>query len=200
MFNVLIDELPEEWNGYPVDMDFRTGILISQCMADEELSDVERFYTVRGLLFPESAPNDIEDVEAAIRWYLTEYNHDNHVKSRGKAKKAEETEVFDFDVDQWRIYAAFRMQYGIDLSTAQMHWFVFMGLLANLNDCTLVRVMNTRGKKITNKMSPETIQALKDAKARFAIKTPKERPRSAEEQAALDEFMKYANINKEPRA
>lgn len=200
MFNVLIDELPDTWNGYKIHTDFRNGILISQCMEDETISDYERFYTAAELLFQEGQDPSVDEIEEAIHWYLTEYNHDNQVKNGKKRKQTEEIPLFDFDVDQWRVYAAFRAQYGIDLNVADMHWFVFMGLLSNLNECALTRVMNTRAKKITSKMSPEAKQALKDAKDRFSIKPVREKPRSPEEQAALDEFMKYANLNKEPRA
>ena len=37
MFNVLLDPLPQEWNGYPIDTDFQTGIQINPCLGDETL-------------------------------------------------------------------------------------------------------------------------------------------------------------------
>ena len=191
MFNVLLDELPEEWHGYPIDSNFRTGIMISKALVDEDLSDMESFYTAADLLFPERMP-PVEEIGKGIKWYLTEYNHDNHVDNDEK----DVTPIFDYDLDQWRVYAAFKSQYGIDLNTVDMHWFVFMGLLGNLQECTLTRVMNTRARKITSKMGPAERRALERAKKAFAIKSGKERPMTSEEKQRVDEFMKYVHITK----
>lgn len=189
MWNVLIDPLPEEWNGFLIDSDFRTGIMISQCLADESLSDLERFYTAVDLLFPEEKPAN-EDAAEALKWFMNEYHHDN------PSDEKSEVQVMDFDIDQFRIYSAFLNQYRIDLSTATMHWFIFMGLLANLNECTFTGVMQIRQKKITARMSSEEKKSIKQAKKVFAIKPQREEHLSIKEQQAVDEFLKYANINK----
>ena len=199
MWNVLLDSFPEEWKGYPIDSDFQTGIQISQCLADDELSETERFFTAVELLFPDSEHRPgVEEAAQALGWFLNEYHHDNNTDEKS------DVPVLDFDMDQWRIYAAFRSQYKIDLNTERMHWFAFMGLLANLDECSLTNVMNVRQKKINAKMSPEEIRAIKRAKKVFAIKPEKKKSLSAQEQKAVDEFMKYANINRkdspEPRA
>ena len=189
MFNVMLDPLPCEWNGYQIDSSFRTGIKISMCMTDPDVSDIERFYIATYLLFPEERPEPQAAAEA-IEWFMTEFNHDNY------QQKKNEDIIMDWDADQWRIYAAFRSQYHIDLRTAQMHWFVFMGLLGNLQECSLTNVMDIRQKKITSKMSKEEKTAYRNAKKIFAIKAPGKENMTPEEQARVDEFMKYANINK----
>ena len=143
------------------------------------------------LLFPQDKP-PVNEAEEAITWFLNEYNHDNMASK----KKEKEEIVFDFDIDQWRIYAAFKSQYNIDLNTAQLHWFVFMGLLSNLAECALTRVMDIRQKEITPKMSRKEKNAIMAAKKVFAINPPKELTLSAKEQQAVEEFMKYANISK----
>lgn len=191
MFNVLLDKLPDSWNGYPIDTNFRTGIMISQVLNDKELSDAESFYTAAELLFPEIIP-PVDEIKEGIKWYMTEYNHDN------PSKEKSDTILFDYDIDQWRVYAAFLEQYGIDLNTADMHWFVFMGLLGNLKECTLTKVMNTRARKITPKMSPAERRALEKAKAMYAIRADVKEPISPEEQKRLNDFMKYAKLNKKP--
>ncbi len=193
MFNVLLDHLPQEWNGYPIDTDFQTGILINQCLGDATLSERERFYTAAGLLFTEKWPETNREVADAINWYMTEYNHDNKVEG-----DKPDIMVMDWDIDQWRIYAAFRQQYQVDLNKEEMHWFVFMGLLSNLEECAFTHVMEIRQRKISPKMSPEAKAALKRAKKVFAIEEPKGEL-SAEEQRRVDEFLKYANIKREPK-
>ncbi len=191
MFNVLLDPLPEEWNGYAIDTDFQTGIMISQCLADESLSDTERFYAAARLLFLKNCPGN-EEIAEAIKWYMTEYSHDNT-----KPEKSELV-IMDWNIDQWRIYAAFRQQYGIDLNVDRIHWFTFMGLLSNLQECAFTRVMDVRQKKITAKMSNEEKAALRKAKMVFEIKQPKE-AMSPEEKRQVDEFLKYANINRKKK-
>lgn len=188
MLNVLLDSLPEEWKGYAIDTDFQTGIMISQCLADENLTDTERFFTAAGLLFPRERPGN-EEIAEAIKWYMTEFSHDN------QEKKHDSLVVMDWNIDQWRIYAAFRSQYSIDLNTERLHWFAFMGLLANLGECAFTRVMDIRQKKITSRMSLEDKEALRKAKRIFEIKAPREE-QSPEDRQQVEEFMKYLNINK----
>lgn len=191
MWNVLLDELPYEWNGYPIDTDFQTGILISQCLADEELSKNERFFTAIDLLFPDEINRpDIKEAADAISWYLNEYHHDNNTNEKSDCI------VLDFDIDQWRIYAAFKSQYGIDLNKERLHWFAFMGLMANLDECALTNVMNIRQKKVTGKMTAEERKAIMDAKRVFEVRHHHEEQLSEQEQQRVNEFMKYININK----
>lgn len=191
MWNVLLDPFPEEWKGYPIDADFQTGIQISQCLMDEDLSETERFLTAAALLFPdENHRPGIKEAAEALRWFLNEYHHDNNVDEKS------DVPVMDFDIDQWRIYAAFLNQYKIDLNRTKLHWFAFMGLLANLDECTFTYVMNVRQKKINAKMSPGEIRAIRQAKKVFALNPSKPKQLNVQEQKAVAEFMKYANINK----
>ena len=189
MFNVLLDPLPRDWNGYKIDTDFQTGIMINQCLTDDELSETEQIITAFSLLFPEEVPA-WEEANACLKWYLTGYMHDNHT-----GKKANAVPIFDFDVDQWRIYAAFLNQYGIDLNKAELHWFTFMGLLSNLNECSLLHVMEIREKKLTPDMSLKEKAMWTERKRTFELRKNK-KTQSPADKKAVEEFMKYANINK----
>lgn len=189
MFNVMLDTLPYEWNGFPIDADFRTGIMINQCLNDDELNEKEQLFTALELLFPEERPS-FKEAKECLKWFLTEYIHDNNTK-----KKKSSVVVMDFDIDQWRIYAAFWNQYRLDLNTVELHWFQFMGLLTNLKECSFLHVMEAREKTITSKMSAEERKYWKEKKEIFAIK-PHKVNTSPADQKAVNEFMKYANINK----
>lgn len=194
MFNIMLDPLPEDWNGYPIDWDFRTGIQITQCLSDNALSDMEKRYTAISLLFPDESnrPSTVDAMEA-VNWFLNDFNHDRHGKKAGTAK------VMDFDVDQWRIYAAFKQQYGIDLNEVSLHWFVFMGLLSNLEECNFTNVIDIRQKKITPKMSREEKKAITEAKKVYALGTSEKPLTSAEKEQdaeALAEFHKMLNRNR----
>ena len=95
-------------------------------------------------------------------------------------------------MDQWRIYAAFKSQYGIDLGTEKMHFWVFMGLLSSLEECAFTRVVSIREKKIDSKMSKEEKNWLRKAKEMFRIRKDDAEEETVEQkeerQAAIDEF------------
>lgn len=187
MFNVLLDKYPEDYKGYPIDSDFQTGIQISQCLEDEELSEYERVAVACQLLF-KVFPEDINECIKGITWFLNGWETDNHKKSDSKER------VIDFEQDQWRIYAAFKSQYGIDLNADKLHWFSFMGLLSNLEECAFTRIIGIRQQKITGKMTADERRALKEAKLIYSIRNASGNDLSQEEQKAVAEFMKYANI------
>lgn len=193
MFNILLDELPTKWRGFPIDSDFQTGIQISQCLADKELTQYERILTAADLLFyDEKQRPDWEEAMEGLAWFMNEFNHDRHEKTNNTVK------VMDFDIDQWRIYSAFLNQYHIDLNSTKLHWFTFMGLVSTLEECAFTRVVDIRCKKIMPKMSPEEKRAIKKAKKIYAIQEEDTECLNMEEQRAVDEFLKYANVkNKE---
>ena len=168
MFNVMLDELPADWHGYPIDISFRTGIQIMQCLQDEEYEENERIYQALSLLFYSDEMPLLEEAMQGLEWYLSEYNHDNHKKEKCKVL------AFDFDVDQWRIYTAFLKQYGIDLNTVQMHWFVFMGLLTNLEECSFTRVVDIRCRKLDAKMQQKERKAIMEAQKIYSLRAKAE--------------------------
>lgn len=187
MFNILLDSLPHDWNGYEVDMDFQTGIQVSQCLNDPDLSKQEKLITAVSLMFPGEYPRTSEEIEEVLNWYLNGWNHDNIHKS-----KKSDVVLMDFDVDQWRIYAAFRSQYGINLNRQRLHFWEFMGLLSNLEECAFTRVISIRDKKITSKMSKEEKEAYSNAKKMYAIRREEveSEEEKADREAAIDEFNK----------
>lgn len=195
MFNVMLDRLPSDWHGYRIDTDFRTGIRIMQCLADVEFSEWERICYAAGRLFPENRP-DMEEAVEGLAWYMSEYNHDNH----GARKESGKIKAYDFDVDQWRIYSAFMRQYGIDLNRVKMHWFVFMGLLTNLEECSFTRVVDIRMKKAapgSSKKEKEELRELKDVyrlEPEGAHLTPGER---LAQQRQMEIFNSFMNAGKE---
>lgn len=187
MFNVMLDELPDSFEGYQIDPSFRIGIQIHQVMEDRDLTNQEKYITSLGLLFPGIFPETVEDQERAIEWFLSEWNHDKSKKSK------DTTKVLDYDVDQWRIYSAFKSQYGIDLNTENMHFWVFMGLLTTLDECAFTRVVDIRLKKITPKMGKEEKAATLKAKSIYGLEQPKEiasEDEKQKQQEAIEVFEK----------
>lgn len=165
MWNVMLDEKPQIWNGYPVNTDFRTGIQVYQILNDDEISNREKSMKACELLFPGIMPQSAEDIQKCFEWFLSGWYLD------GKPRKEEKKRLYDYDVDQWRIYSAFRLQFGIDLNAADLHYWEFMGLLSTLEECAFTRVKDIRLKKLDNKMKPKEKKALYEAKEIYNLET-----------------------------
>lgn len=117
MFNILLDALPTEYEGFPIDSDFQIGIQIMQVLEDDRLTQQERIGTALSLLFitedEAGNPLPVPDFQTAIdglKWFLFDWNHDHN------SDKSDEAKVTDYDIDQWRIYSAFQYRYGINLN------------------------------------------------------------------------------------
>lgn len=119
MINVMLDPLPEEWNGYKVNTSFRIGIQVFLVQYDKELNEYEKSDALIYLLFDEREHPDGDELRQCVEWFLNGWFHDKP----GSAK--DNRRLVDYDVDQWRIYADFRQIYGIDLSLDDMHWWMF---------------------------------------------------------------------------
>lgn len=187
-YNVILDDLPEEWNGYRICTDFRVGIQIIQLLEDAEYSQTERLAYAAELLF-DDMPESIEGCVQGVMWFLSTWNHDGK-----QGEKQDDVIVMDYDVDQWRIYAAFRQQYNIDLSREGLHFWEFMGLLRNLEECNFTRIMDIRAMKIDPKMSSEQKAAIKAAKEIYKIN--REDPEEDKVSPAREEFLRFAGLNK----
>ena len=189
MYNVLLDPFPKEWNGYRIDPAFQNGIQIMQLMEDDEVSESEKVWLAAGLLFLDP-PKAIQEALEGIAWFMGGWNTD---RPDDGGKKEES--VMDWDMDQWRIYSAFRKQYGIDLNSAQMHFWAFMGLLTTLDECAFTRVADIRAKKLEGKMDPKEKSFYRQAKKRYAIGKQKEAEKETDEDiAAVEEFRRLAGL------
>lgn len=186
MYNVMLDPLPSDWNGYQIDSDFRTGIQLCMALEDKSLSDMEKGAASAELLFPLIQP-EMQEIPEATEWFLSGWNLDNIQKNNSTIR------ILDFNIDQWRIYSAFKHQYGIDLHTADLHYWQFMGLLTTLEECAFTRVIDIRQKKIKNKMSKEEKEAIIKAKQMYSLGDQKENLSEADKekkQEAIELFEK----------
>ncbi len=191
MNNVLLDDLPTIWNGYEVNTWYQIGLQIHLLQADTELSTKEKSELVLQLLFCNEDgtlrdfPETPEQVNECIDWFLNGWYHDNVVSV------AEQKQIMDFDIDQWRIYADFLNIYGIDLSTVDMHWWKFNGLLWNMpkEQSSFMQVLEIRQKKPKSKASAEEKRAIELGHKIYDIN--KKASFTPEEEKQIDEFDKW---------
>lgn len=190
--NVLIDPLPDEWNGYRVNMEFQVGIQIMQAMYDTSLTRSERSMVLADLLFgglPEQRlPETAEDFKGLLTWYMSGWNQDHAPADKQKQR------LLDYDIDQWRIYADFRNVYGINLNEADLHWWEFQGMLWNMpfEQSSFLQVIEIRQKKIEPHMSAKERTAIMNAKKVYGLeKGPDVKKEYTEkEAAAIDAYDK----------
>lgn len=185
----MLDTLPDEWNGYSIETDFRIGLQISQLLYDSDYTEFERITGCINLLYYD-IPENIEIALQGLTWFMNGWNHDC-------LESNDNIRCVDFDIDQWRIYSAFLNQYHIDLSIEEMHWWKFMGLLTSLNECAYTQVAGIRSEKIDPRLSAKEKTAKKKAKRIYAIQNREvQEDLSSEEKLRYDEFMKFAKIKK----
>nr|DAL35159.1 MAG TPA_asm: hypothetical protein [Caudoviricetes sp.] len=172
MRDILLEPLPTEWEGRAIDPDFRHMVWLSnqylrgratadpQGMAQEA---VRRFYR---------DPVPPLDVPAAFQAMLKFFASGTETASNGKGSGGTATVSFDYSFDADYIVAAFQQAYGIDLTTAQMHWWRFRALFRALPEDTLMaKIMSWRSMD-TSDMDGKTRQRYEDLKEAFAL--PKE--------------------------
>lgn len=168
MHNVLYEELPESWNGYPINWWFQVGVQMFLVADDKELSQDEKTAATIELLFPEEVP-PMPELQQCVQWFLNGWCHDRSPKEVDKRR------MIDFEKDQWRIYADFRQIYGINLNEADLHWWEFMGMLWNMpsRESSFLQVIEIRKKKIKSKMSKEEREAIKKAQYIYGLEERK---------------------------
>lgn len=141
MSNILIDELPKQYEGYLINYHFKSGILLSECLADNSFKDTEeQIYTAFRILYGKGIP-DFETAMKGMKWFMRggDDNDDENPESC-------ET-LFSFTKDRTMIFSAFMLKYGINLNESNMHFFEFLALFNDLDKTSFMRVIDLRTMK-----------------------------------------------------
>lgn len=165
---LLLDGLPEEYEGIPISADFRNMIQVDLILHDPDMSEVEKTTAALYQLYPE-IPGDIRKAVEGLVWFYARGN----AAGDGKDKTVKKTpkKAFDFEQDANLIYAAFYATYGISLTTVEfLHWWEFMALFEGLPETTLMqRVIYWRTADVAGLPKHEKNHVLKMRKT-FALK------------------------------
>lgn len=165
MFNIMLDGLPSEFEGYLIRTDFRIGMQISEALNDVNLAEPEKMITALRLLYGSGIPADTKLAESGLRWFM----------SGGKDERGDENSAdgkpptFDFEQDNRLVYSAFRARYGIDLTRERLHWFAFLAMLGDVGGCSLSDIIGIRGADLS-KMSDEQRRQYAELQYKFRIK------------------------------
>jgi hypothetical protein len=108
---------------YPISTSHRTGIRF-EALAQSDFDDRTKFDATLALYFPE-IPKDLAGAMEAAMWFYTCGKPDGETDSRI---------AYKFDHDHDIIHASFMREYGINIYTADLHWWEFRSLLFGLSD------------------------------------------------------------------
>ncbi len=177
MYNAMLDRLPEDYEGWLIRTDYRIGVQIQLCLSDPELSESEKTGTALYLLYGNGMP-DLKTAIDGLSWFMS---CGNPAPSDGAD---DELPVYSFEHDAGRIVSAFRKVFGLDLSRERLHWFEFVSMLGDLSGTAFTSVIDIRTTDPSDVDKKKRAEFLR-MKKRFSLSSQY----TAEEQAAIDEFM-----------
>ena len=148
---------------YPRDTDFRRwiefqGLLLAKDTDNKKAERLCEFMTSLGL------PPSNNTLEAMLEFYSA--------ASQEKAGQGKNRpQAFDFEQDSEFIFSAFWECYGIDLSTAKLHWWRFKALFKSLpQDCEICRIMAYRTVDLKD-VPKQQKQFYREMKSRYSLGT-----------------------------
>ena len=169
--NLLLDPLPEsvkiDGTEVEIDTDFRTSIRFALLMQNRRIDDRTKLELALYMFYGDAIPLNTNAAVDAILWF---YRCGKESESRGTAKGGA-ARAYDFEEDAGLIYAAFWQQYGIDLQTAQLHWWQFRALFSGLTkDTEIMTIAGYRTAEITSDMPKSEQTRYRKLKEMYALK------------------------------
>ena len=164
MFNGYPDSVSVYGTKYPVNTDFRIMCRFEIAIQKSDTADITS--AVSDFFIGNIPDNADLAVDAVLEFYLCGKQAEGGKPSGKNGKRC-----YDYNEDWKYFIAAFRQQYGIDLNTAELHWWEFSALFSGLTDDTeLIKIMQIRCtnlKDISDKKERDRIKKLQE---RYALK------------------------------
>lgn len=168
--NILIDKLPNEFEGLKIDTNFRSFILFELLMQDSSINEEDKLVLSLNLFYKE-IPKDIKKAYDGIIWFYTMGNNDkkNSKKKKKESNKSEKIYSYEYDADL--IYSAFLKQYHIDLNEIDyLHWFKFKSLFEGLDDDNRIcQIMSYRAIDLSKIKDNEQKKKYKKLKMKYML-------------------------------
>ena len=122
----------------PLNTDFRVGLRIMAAYEDPGLTAVEKQVVLCRLLYQAQPPDFAQAVREGVRF----------LDGGERPREPRGGRVYSFTQDGAYIYSAVLQTHGIDLQTAQMHWWKFRMLFLDLHeDTTFQRMVSLRSRR-----------------------------------------------------
>jgi hypothetical protein len=192
--NLLTDALPEAvligGVATPINTDFRACLRVVLACEDAELTDFEKQMILLANLYP--APP--ADPAAAYRMGVKFLDGGHEAEGAGQSGPR----VFSWDKDQELMYAAFRQTHGIDLSTANLHWWQFLALWMDLGADTAFCQLTALRRRLSDGSASKDEQKMARARPDLFY-LPKTDTRTAAEKERQSEFLRLVEEGEKRR-
>lgn len=127
---------------YPLYTDFRNWIKI-ECILEKNPTQTGMADAL--ILCYKRLPPTIADAAKGLLWFYGMGKE--HTK---KPRSARTARAYSFLTDGAMLYSGFLKCYGIDLSTASLHWWQFRALMECLEDCRFAKAAGYRCMDLSN--------------------------------------------------
>lgn len=166
--NLLIDELPTDYEGLKINTNFRSFILFELLMQDNNINKSDKILLALNLFFEEQ-PKDLKKAIEGILWFYK--CGEEEKKAKRKSKKENIKQIYSFEHDAKYIYSAFKDQYGVDLNEIDyLHWFKFKALFEGLKDDNKIcEIMSYRAIDINNIKNKDEKEKYKKLQRAWAL-------------------------------
>jgi len=196
--NILVDSLPNavEIDGdvYEINTDFRTVIKVILAFDDVELASIEKQNIMLSLLYKDKIPqhNMMKAAELILRFITGPAADDTDTDV------ADTEQFYSFTKDASLIYAAFQQTHGIDLQTAQLHWWQFVALFSDLGaDTMLCNLISLRKRVAYGEATKEDMKIVRRLGSSFDVDKPVQK--SIEDLEAERRFFDLVQKHKESK-
>lgn len=161
---------------YEIRWDNRTGMQFD-IIRDSEDKDETKIMKLLQLYYPVIPENLKEAIDKMLWFYRCGEAEEEEAKETQRYQRRTSKEpAYSFEQDVPYIYAAFKEQYGIDLTEEDdMHWWKFMALFESLNEDTKMSKIMYYRKASTSGMSKDRRAFINEMKKLYRIKGSKKK-------------------------
>lgn len=171
--NFIINGLPEsvtvDGMVYPINWDFRIGMQFEDILRSD-MPEGDKLLRLLRLYYPQIPANLYGAMEQMLWFYRCGEAEQKEEKKERYQRRNSKEPAYSFSQDSAYIYAAFKEQYGIDLTTIEsLHWWKFMALFESLGEDTkMSRIMYYR-KASTSGLSKDKRAFINEMKKLYRL-------------------------------
>lgn len=167
MGNILTSTFPKSLTvageEYPVHWGHRDCLKIMIDLEKGDMTPLEQcIYLVQALY--EDIPEDFEGAVTQALWFIHGGKPLEEAQERADAVK-----TFSYEQDAELIYAAFSTRHGIDLGTADLHWWRFRALFSDLRETSFSELCSMRKRYADGDCNPKELEAIAEMGKAFHL-------------------------------
>lgn len=183
--NILVDKLPNDYEGLKINTNFRSFILFELLMQDKRIKNEDKIALALKLFYDE-IPKDINKAFDGILWFYTRGKYQKLKKSEEKNENNNKKKIYSYEHDADLIYTAFLDQYRLDLNDVDyLHWFKFKAMFEGLkSENKICEIMGYRALDISKIKDKDEKKKYKKLQREWAL--PDERSEKEKERDFAD--------------